>query len=63
MGNLTNMRLADMDDSHRFNEEYGMMCTEHAGQLTQKLVAEKGISKSQLKKAVQKARKIMYSQM
>ena len=59
MGNLTNMVLAGIDDPVRFDDEYGMMCAEHAGQLTEKIVSERGLSESELKNAVAKATEIM----
>jgi len=59
MGNLTNMVLVGINDPVCFNDKYGMMCAEHAGQLTEKILSEKGLSESELENAMAKATEIM----
>ena len=54
-GNLTNMQLLGIGDPVGFNEEYGMMCADHAAELTKRIVSELGLSDSDLEKAMARA--------
>lgn len=53
-GNLTNMELTGINDSNEFNTKYGMMCSNHAQQLTKQLMQEKGLTEVDFRKAYEK---------
>ena len=44
-GNYTNMYLSGILDPEEFDKKYGMMCGDHAGELTRIIMAEKKLSK------------------
>ena len=58
-GNLTNMVLVEIEDPGRVDDEYGMMCAEHAGELTDRIVSEKRLSESELQEAMARAHELM----
>lgn len=58
-GNLINMVLMGINDPVLFNNDYGMMCAEHAGELTERIISEKGLSASDFAKANKRATELM----
>ncbi|MBM4241884.1 MAG: hypothetical protein FJ150_09540 [Euryarchaeota archaeon] len=53
VGNLTNMILVKIVDPEEFYKRFGMMCTEHADEITKKLAKEKGFNDQEVMRAMQ----------
>lgn len=62
-GNTTNMILAGIRKPEEFNDKYGMMCSEHASEVTKRIIEEKHISDEDLRKAYKEAIKLICSQL
>lgn len=59
-GNVTNMILSGLThDPEGFNEKYGMMCKEHAGQVTQQIMQENNLSDDDFEAAFSQAEEIV----
>lgn len=58
-GNYTNMILAGIRNPEEFDEKYGMMCGDHAGEITQKILQEKNLTMEDWAKANSLALKFM----
>jgi hypothetical protein len=58
-GNLTNMALSGIDEPDEFNNKYGMMCSNHAGQITKQIMEDKGLTEADFHKAHERAKEIM----
>jgi|GEM_PF-5186031 len=55
MGNYTNMFLTDILDIQKFDDIYGIMCSEHASECTTKIMQEKNVSLDDYKRAAKNA--------
>lgn len=55
VGNLTNMILIKIVDPKEFYTRFGMMCAEHAGEITNKIAEEKGFNDQEVMRAIQEA--------
>jgi hypothetical protein len=58
-GNYTNMVLSGIYDPEEFDKKYGMMCADHAGEVTRIIMNEKFLSQRDFRKAYQKAQKAL----
>lgn len=58
-GNITNMILSGMTDPDEFNQRYGMMCTRHAVEITEKIAQERNLTSDDIAKANIKVLKVM----
>lgn len=58
-GNYTNMILCKMYDADKFNNKYGILCADHAGELTKRLVVEKDISQKDLEMTIEVAERMV----
>ena len=63
MGNYTNMYLSDILYPEEYNKKYGMMCAEHAGEVSEIIIKEKKMKISDWEEATQKARAIMHQEL
>lgn len=54
-GNYTNMYLSGILDPEEFDKKYGMMCGDHAGEVTSIIMREKNLSERDWRKANRKA--------
>lgn len=54
-GNYTNMYLSGIRDPKKFDKKYGMMCGDHASEVTEEIMAEKNLSMRDWEKANRKA--------
>jgi len=59
VGNYTNMFLSGICNPGEFDNHYGMMCANHAAEITQKIIKEKNLTELDLENAHKKALKIM----
>lgn len=62
-GNTTNMILTGIRNPEEFNNKYGMMCAEHAGEITKRIIEQKQLSEEDLRKANKGAIKLICSQL
>ena len=58
-GNITNMILSGIDNPNEFNDFYGMLCADHAAELTSKIAKSKNLSTSDVQEANQLAMIVM----
>ncbi len=58
-GNYTNMYLSGILDPEEFDKEYGMMCGDHAAEVTKIIMEEKNLSKRKWVRANRKALKAL----
>jgi len=58
-GNYTNMFLSKIHDPQKFDEKYGMMCSNHATEITKKILKEKNLDEKDWERAAQKALQVM----
>lgn len=58
-GNYTNMFLSGISNPEEFDNYYGMMCADHASEITQKIIQEKNLTEIDLANAHKKALKLM----
>lgn len=58
-GNYTNMYLSGILDPEEFDKKYGMMCGDHAAEVTRIIMEEKNLSKRKWVRANRKALKAL----
>jgi len=58
-GNATNMILSGMTDPDGFNQRYGMMCAQHAAEITKQIAQERNLTPEDIAKANTKALKVV----
>ena len=58
-GNITNMILSGIKNPDEFNQRYGMMCAQHATEITEKIAQERNLTPDSIAKANIKALKVM----
>ncbi|MGB7296559.1 MAG: hypothetical protein WBC70_13310 [Candidatus Aminicenantales bacterium] len=59
VGNYTNMYLSGILDPEEFDKKYGMMCGDHAGEMTKIILSEKNLSRKDFAEAHRKALMVM----
>lgn len=58
-GNITNMILSGIINPDEFNQRYGMMCAQHAVEITEKIAQERNLTPDDITKANMKALQVI----